>query len=183
MMSDIHALDWMEEFFGIGSYRERTPAWLQQALGAEEDVSLQGEAVEAAHLFIVLTWMGRRLFSQQLAIYDLTIPQFFTLLVIHHCGEDCTMGMLAQRTHQCSATLTGIVDRLLKMGLVTRERDENDRRLVLVRITEHGRRILQESLLGRFETLKRFLRQFDEKNRQQFMQSLRDSLAIMKDEL
>jgi DNA-binding MarR family transcriptional regulator len=93
------------------------------------------------------------------------------------------MGVLAERTHQCSATLTGIIDRLIKMGLVERQRDESDRRLVLVRITEHGRRLVHESLLARFEALKRYLMQFDDENRQQLIQLLRKSLAMMKTEL
>ncbi len=93
------------------------------------------------------------------------------------------MGMLAERTHQCSATLTGIIDRLLKMGLVERQRDESDRRLVLVRITERGQQVLHESLLGRFEALKRYLMQLDDENRQQLIQLLRKSLAMMKSEM
>jgi len=183
MASDIHVLDWMGEFFGTESYRQRMLDWLQRTFSEEEDTPLNREVLEVAHLFVVLGWMERRLFSQQLARYDLTIPQFFTLLVIHHCEDQCTMGVLAERTHQCSATLTGIIDRLIKMGLVERQRDESDRRLVLVRITEHGRRLVHESLLARFEALKRYLMQFDDENRQQLIQLLRKSLAMMKTEL
>lgn len=183
MASDMHVLDWMGEFFGTETYRQRMLDWLQRTFSGEEDTPLNREVLEVAHLFVVLGWIERRLFSQQLAKYDLTIPQFFTLLVIHNCGDQCTMGTLAERTHQCSATLTGIIDRLLKMGLVGRERDESDRRLVLVHITERGQQILHESLLARFEALKRYLMQFDDENRQQLIELLRKSLAMMKSEL
>lgn len=182
MASDIYMLDWMGELFGAEGYKEKVLEWFRQTFAEEED-ALNKETLEIAHLFVVLGWMERRLFSQQLAKHDLTIPQFFTLLAIQHCGDGCTMGMLAEMTHQCSATMTGIIDRLLRMGLVERERAETDRRLVLVQITESGRHVLQESLRTRFDALKEFLLQLEESNRRQLISALRSSLGLMKTEM
>ena len=68
----------------------------------------------------------------------LTPPQIHTLLSLGHDGG-LAMGELARRGGITEKTMTGIVDRLEAAGLVQRERDPADRRLVRVRLTEPGR--------------------------------------------
>lgn len=52
------------------------------------------------------------------------------------------MSELAERIHQSSATMTGIVDRLVEKGWVTRRRSEDDRRAVFVNLTSQGHEIV-----------------------------------------
>ena len=54
------------------------------------------------------------------------------------------MGRIATMAHQCSATMTGIIDRLENMSLVRRVNNPNDRRSVLVELTDDGRGRLEE---------------------------------------
>ncbi len=49
-----------------------------------------------------------------------------------------TAGELAQKLSVTPPTISGIVDRLVKLGLVRREDDESDRRLVRNHLTEKG---------------------------------------------
>lgn len=100
------------------------------------------ERIERAILRI--GWLGQRQFLQLLAEerFDLTIPQFYTLLHLSHNAEECKMSDLARATHQSAASLTGVVDRLLEKRLVGRVRPEGDRRQVMVTVTEHGRALL-----------------------------------------
>ncbi|MGH2457714.1 MAG: hypothetical protein ACRDIY_02475, partial [Chloroflexota bacterium] len=56
-----------------------------------------------------LIWLDSRRLAQTLAGYDLTVPQFFTLLAINRQGPACRMGDLAHQMVQASPTLTGIV--------------------------------------------------------------------------
>lgn len=44
------------------------------------------------------------------------------------------------------ATITGLVDGLVQSGLVSRERDEEDRRLVLLKLTPAGKELVDEVL-------------------------------------
>jgi DNA-binding MarR family transcriptional regulator len=90
-------------------------------------------------------WLGQRQFMQLLADdrFDLTVPQFHTLLHLSYCGSECKMSDLAHSTHQSAASLTGVVDRLLEKQLVARGRPESDRRQVMVSATERGRVLLQ----------------------------------------
>ncbi len=84
-----------------------------------------------------VTWGGARQFAAALAPFGLTLQQYFTLVAINRVGE-CTMGMLAGQTHHSLGTMTGIVDRLVRQGLVTRRSHATDRRIVLVQLTPSG---------------------------------------------
>lgn len=87
----------------------------------------------------------QRAAARDLAGYGLTFPQFLTLRVLDQAGGQCSMGSLAAAVMQSAAAMTGIVDRLLARDLVTRERYPQDRRSVVVRLTDHGRALLAEA--------------------------------------
>ena len=72
----------------------------------------------------------------------ITIPQ---MLILHLVAErkTCTMRTLAQSLDLKGSTLTGIVDRLVSLGLLKRFNSEADRRAVLAEITPKGRKILE----------------------------------------
>lgn len=67
----------------------------------------------------------------------LTTPQLLCLQRLQEQGA-MTSGMLAQAVALSPATVTGILDRLELRGLVTRERRPEDKRRVLVNVTEDG---------------------------------------------
>jgi DNA-binding MarR family transcriptional regulator len=68
---------------------------------------------------------------------DLSPPQIHALLWLGHDGP-LTMGELARRVRVTEKTATGLVDRLEREGHIARERDEEDRRVVRVRLTRAG---------------------------------------------
>lgn len=79
--------------------------------------------------------------------------------------ERLTMGNLAQRIGVTEKTITGLVDRLERDGLVARERDEADRRIVLATLTEKGNETWLE-LSRRFEErLRTMLSLLDDEDR------------------
>ena len=101
------------------------------------------ERIEQA--IMQIGWLGQRQFMQLLSDdrFDLTVPQFHTLLHLSYCDGECKMSDLARSTHQSAASLTGVVDRLLEKWLVVRGRPNGDRRQVMVSVTEPGRVLLQ----------------------------------------
>lgn len=107
------------------------------------DVEDPFEQIERA--IMQIGWLGQRQFMQLLANehFDLTVPQYHTLLHLNYCRGECKMSDLARATHQSAASLTGVVDRLLEKRLVERGRPEGDRRQVVVSVTERGRVLLQ----------------------------------------
>ncbi len=77
------------------------------------------------------------------------------------------MGDLAAATHQSAASMTGIVDRLLEEGLVERRRDPEDRRSVIVALTQEGARVLDQARADRRHTLEQLLRLLSPEDRAQ----------------
>lgn len=71
---------------------------------------------------------------------DLTPPQTHVLAALS-LADDAGLptSTLAQRICASGPTMTGLIDRLERMGLVLRGKDDDDRRLVRVRLTESGR--------------------------------------------
>ena len=67
----------------------------------------------------------------------LTYPQYLVLLVLWQNGER-TMGEIATRLALPPGGVTPIVERLETAGLVVRRRDDDDRRVVHVMLTENG---------------------------------------------
>ena len=154
---------------------ERMQRSIEQEIG--ESSPLNRDTAMVAYMLMVLGWVEHRRFSQELAVHGLTVPQFFTLVTIHRCGVEhegsCTMGVLANETQQCSATMTGIIDRLLKMGLVERCRAEKDRRSVLVKLTEAGVQVLRQTRAKRLEQLRNMLSHFAEEDRHRLIETLK----------
>ena len=55
--------------------------------------------------------------------------------------DGCPAGRLAERAGVTPATVTGMLDILEEQGVVTRARSDADRRVVIARLTEKGRRV------------------------------------------
>ena len=67
----------------------------------------------------------------------ITYPQYLTLMVLWQRGDQ-SISDVAARLALPGHAITPIVDRLQAAGLVTRQRDAEDRRVVLVCLTEAG---------------------------------------------
>ena len=68
---------------------------------------------------------------------DLTMSQVKVLFVLCSDGS-ATIGQLAASLGVTLSTVSGIVDRLVEHGVVQREENPQDRRLVVCRLTETG---------------------------------------------
>jgi len=86
---------------------------------------------------------GTSYWDKKVENYGLTGVQ---ALVINFLGEEdgINFQLLAERLRLTNATLTGIVDRLEKTGLVERTPNPDDRRSILIRITEKGAALTDE---------------------------------------
>jgi DNA-binding MarR family transcriptional regulator len=66
-----------------------------------------------------------------------------------------------------NSTITGIVDRMERDGLVMRDRSSSDRRVVLIRATEKGRELARSVKVGAMELLTSALGALNEVDRQE----------------
>ena len=84
-----------------------------------------------------------------------------------------TMGELAQRTTLAVSSLTGVVDKLVGKQLVERERSNEDRRAVWVRLTPRGRRRHEEFRRMRMRLARGMLSALNEGEQQVFLGLMR----------
>ncbi len=73
--------------------------------------------------------------------YGLTVPQFGVLEALYHLGP-LSLGDLADKLLVTGGNITYVMDRLELMGLVARDRSEQDRRVVMARLTPEGRALI-----------------------------------------
>jgi len=76
--------------------------------------------------------------------YGLTGPQLTVLRELSVHGG-VSVGELTRAIHVSQATVTGILDRLVKRDLVSRKRSETDRRRVHVWLTDSGEQLLADA--------------------------------------
>ncbi|MBO2533855.1 MAG: MarR family transcriptional regulator, partial [Thermoactinomycetaceae bacterium] len=67
---------------------------------------------------------------------------------------------LSQKMYLACSTMTDLIDRMEKNGVVMRVRDERDRRVVRVRMLERGKVIIQDVMKARREYLAEILSTF-----------------------
>lgn len=82
---------------------------------------------------------------------SLSMSQFKMLHILSSRGEQKTY-CLAEVLGLTSGAITAIADRLVERGFIERERSEEDRRVVHLRITEQGEKKL-EAMLGQQDSL------------------------------
>jgi DNA-binding MarR family transcriptional regulator len=88
--------------------------------------------------------------SKELAPGNVSFPQFFLLAALDQ-KEVLTMSAIAQKMGHTTAAASGLVDRLENLGYVVRSSAREDRRKVMVCITEKGSalvRRIREEMVG-----------------------------------
>ena len=81
--------------------------------------------------------------ARHLAQHGLTTPQFGVLEALYHLGPT-KLGDLADKLLVSGGNVTYVMDRLERMGHVTRRRCEEDRRVYWASLTEQGRALIDD---------------------------------------
>ena len=75
--------------------------------------------------------------------FNITLPKFDVLAELEHAGEPITMSQLSRKLMVTNGNITGLVDRLVKEGYVSRQVDNCDRRIQRISLTETGDRLFR----------------------------------------
>lgn len=110
--------------------------------------------------------------------YGLTSPQLAALRVVAR-SQPVSVGGIARRIHLGQATLTGILGRLEKRGLVVRARADRDRRSVLVELTDAGRELVETAPPLLQERFHRGLSELPDWQRTMILATLQQVAAMM----
>jgi MarR family transcriptional regulator, 2-MHQ and catechol-resistance regulon repressor len=90
--------------------------------------------------------------AERSSIGELTYSQFAVLEALYHLGP-MTAGEVSQKILKSGSNLTLVIDNLERDGLVRRERDTKDRRMIHVHLTEAGKAKVEAVLPGHVATL------------------------------
>jgi DNA-binding MarR family transcriptional regulator len=86
---------------------------------------------------------SRRVTKELARRADLTGPQLTVVKILEIFG-DLSLSELSEKIRAQNSTVTGIIDRMEREGLVTRERSKEDRRVVYIRLTPKGKDLSRE---------------------------------------
>jgi DNA-binding MarR family transcriptional regulator len=109
----------------------------------------------------------------------LTAPQLATLREVARRGQ-VSPGPLARAVHLSQPTVTGVLDRLVRQGLVARTRGDADRRTVWVEVTQKGQAVLESAPSLLQDRLVQELRNLDSHQQQTLVEALQ-CIADMMD--
>jgi DNA-binding MarR family transcriptional regulator len=114
----------------------------------------------ACEVFLYLLRTGDEAFritDENLAAHHISQGRFSVLMLLLNKGTGChsprTPAELADLCGVTRATMTGLIDTLERDGLVTREPDPVDRRMMSVKLTPRGNERLSEVLPGHFRRM------------------------------
>lgn len=97
------------------------------------------------HALVVLPQMNKKLMRDaDFYKMDDLHPSHVQALLSLSAHKQMTMSLLGKALHIINSNLTPIVDRLIKMGYVQRERSTEDRRVILISLTDEGKKVVRQ---------------------------------------
>ncbi|HMN73905.1 MAG TPA: MarR family transcriptional regulator [Rhodoblastus sp.] len=118
----------------LGSDRAKTAADLEGAArGGKAELRLWLRLLSTAN--IISGQIRRRLREK----FGITLPSFDLMAQLDREPLGLRLGELSQRMMVTNGNLTGLVERLVREGLVLRETDPGDRRAFIVRLSDAGK--------------------------------------------
>lgn len=111
--------------------------------------------------------------------YDITPPQFRALQVLVSHDDCMFIGELSDSMQLACSTITDLVNRMEKVDLVRKIRDDKDGRMVRIEVQEKGHAIMREVLRTRQEYLEKTLENLSDED----LTRLAESLTMLIGEL
>ena len=127
--------------------------------------------------FLRFNLISNKKLQDDLEKLDLTLPQFYVLATIGYAGG-LPFGEIGEKMMVTVSNLTGIVDRLEEKGLVARERDAHDRRVIRVRLTEKGSKLYKNTIPLFEKSISQFFSPLDKSQQKELSSLLRKLIHV-----
>jgi len=114
--------------------------------------------------------------QEDLEKLDLTSPQFYVLATIGYLGG-VPFSEIGAKMMVTVSNLTGIVDRLEEKGIVVRDRDKHDRRVIHVKLTEKGKKLYKVSITTFENSVSRLFSHINKSQQKELSTLLRNLLG------
>lgn len=128
--------------------------------------------------FLRFNLLSNKKVQDDLEKIGLTLPQFYVLATIGYSGN-LPFGDIGQKMMVTVSNLTGIVDRLEEKGLVARERDTHDRRVVHVKLTDKGRDLYMTAVTTFENSVSQFFSPLNRAEQKELSTLLRKLLQVL----
>lgn len=132
---------------------------------------LKSDVDQVLEAILYLYTESRRITKELARRADLTGPQLTVVKLLEAFG-DLSLSELSEKIRAQNSTVTGIIDRMERESLVTRERSKEDRRVVFIKLTAKGRDLAREIPVEPMEIFRNALETLS-------TQEMRDLLRIM----
>src|SRR3990172_3648431 len=126
-------------------------------------------------------WQVHREIAEDLYPFGVTTPQYLVLVRLVAGRREAGMRQLARAGRHDAATMTAVVDGLVRPGWVVPRRSAADRRRVVVRMTPKGRRVYQLATRRLILRWRRALRTFSGAEQLQLLSLLLRLLEALQD--
>ena len=110
---------------------------------------------------------------------DFTLLELKGLAAFMDVDIAYTMGSLSKNARLPLSNMTMIINRFVKRGIASRLRSEQDRRVVLVRLTAKGKVLRHTFFLNRAQELEKTLGKLSQRDQQQLVQTLAKATRIL----
>jgi len=127
--------------------------------------------------FLRFNLISNKKLQDDLEKLQLTSPQFYVLATIGYAGG-LPFGEIGEKMMVTVSNLTGIVDRLEEKGLVARERDAHDRRVIRVRLTEKGSKLYKNTIPLFEKSISQFFSPLDKSQQKELSSLLRKLIRV-----
>lgn len=124
-------------------------------------------------ILLLMRFLKKQILEESVQNSVITPPQFGMLHCLQMQGPR-TMKEISEQMDLTHGASTGLIDRLHRLGLVERERDDKDRRVVNVTITDEGKQLIERVNQRRHAILSKIVQQLspDERRLIQKLNSL-----------
>lgn len=145
-----------------------------------DDKEFEAQVTEIESVLRMVSSILRKRGRDILKNFNVTPPQLNALNFLKK--ESLTMGELGAKMYLACSTATDLIDRMERNGLIVRERDANDRRVIRLKITPKGEEIIAEVIEARKRYLAGILEKVAPQDRKTLIRNLDQLHNLMKSE-
>ncbi len=126
------------------------------------------------HVAFIIRRRGRDILDD----FGITNPQFSAFLALFE-HKNMTMGELCDKLYLAYSTATDLIDRMEKNGLLERNRDLQDRRVIRLTITDKGKSVISEVMDARRRYVASILEYLSPEEREHLAEALQRLHSLM----
>jgi DNA-binding MarR family transcriptional regulator len=130
-----------------------------------------------------MSFCVKRYFQQMNTYFkqnNLTVAQGQVLQILHRRGT-LSLIEVSKALDAKPSSMSGLIDRLVKANLVTRNRDDADRRVIQIALSDKGKKIFSDIPFSQVQYYRTYLEKFSEEEFCQLSDNLQKLVRILEE--